>query len=112
MTETGEREVETEEGIEMIGRATRTENEKAGADVGVEVEREIEEKIGTGIMIMTEVESTDGTGIVIGTGIGSVIEKCRNVPDSEHCFCGIWLETEVICCCLGTSGICFELLFT
>lgn len=100
MIEKGEREAETEEGIETIGRATRTENEKVGTGVGVEVEREIEEKIGTGIMIMTEVENMVGTGIVIGTGIGSVIENLGMFPTLSIVFVVFGLR-QVIFCCLG-----------
>lgn len=82
----GEREAETEEGIGMIGRATRTENEMTGTGVGVEVEIEIGEKIATGIMIMTEIENMGGKGTVIGTETGTVIENCRNFYGFKHGF--------------------------
>jgi hypothetical protein len=84
----GEREAETEEGIGMIGRAARTENEMTGTGVGVGVEVEIEigEKIATGIMIMTEIENMGGKGTVIGTETGTVIENCRNLYGFKHGF--------------------------
>lgn len=65
----------------MIGRVARTKKEMAGTGVGVEVEREIMQKIGSGITIMTEIENTAGTGTVIGTGTGTAIENCSSVSD-------------------------------
>lgn len=69
----------------MIGRVARTENEMAGTGVGVEVEREIMQKIGTGTgtgtTIMTEIENMAGTGTVIGTGTGTAIENCSSFSD-------------------------------
>lgn len=67
----GEREVETEEGNEMKGRAARTKNEMIEIGIGVEAERGIGEEIETGNMITTEIGIMGGKGTGIGTGIGT-----------------------------------------
>ena len=77
MIEMGEREVETEEGNEMKGRAARTKNEMIEIGIGVEAERGIGEEIETGIMITTEIGIMGGKGTGIGTGAGTDIDDHR-----------------------------------